>query len=184
MHPITGTLCSSPLPCLPVLANIENPAVGCKDTVDRLIEKTAQHKGRPLHNYDFSSPQLSTIIQTPLKRHSSHRHHQSMARWLKVGIGSQLFPCGRPHYPATRILTVSLPRWYWTQINHYCTKQDHFTSCHKKWDLTTSDKCQHDKCQTMFHIVSSCPQTKLEGGLPQIHLADNVAVQSLMSHGL
>ena len=36
----------------------------------------------------------------------------------------------------------------------------------------------------MFHIVSSCPETRLEGGLPQLHLAEDAAVQWLMSHGL
>jgi len=29
----------------------------------------------------------------------------------------------------------------------------------------------------MLHIISGCPQTKLEGGLQQLHLADDVAVQ-------
>ena len=34
----------------------------------------------------------------------------------------------------------------------------------------------------MFHIVSSSQQTKLEGGLPQLHLADYVAVQWMMTN--
>ena len=29
----------------------------------------------------------------------------------------------------------------------------------------------------MFHIVNSCPQTKLEGDLPQLHLAEDAAIQ-------
>jgi len=32
-----------------------------------------------------------------------------------------------------------------------------------------------------FHILSSCPQTKLEGGLQWLHLADDVAVKWLMA---
>ena len=50
--------------------------------------------------------------------------------------------------------------------------------------LQTSDKCQCDKHRTMFHIVSSCPQTILEDGLWQLHSADDVAVQWLMTHSL
>jgi len=34
-----------------------------------------------------------------------------------------------------------------------------------------SDKCQCGKRQTMFHIVNSCAQTKLEGGHPPLHFA-------------
>jgi len=43
MHLITGTLRSTPLPWIPVLANIEPPALGSKAAVNRLIEKTALH---------------------------------------------------------------------------------------------------------------------------------------------
>jgi len=53
----------------------------------------------------------------------------------------------------------------------------------QKVGLATSDKCQCGKRQTMLHIVNSCPQTKPEGGLPQLHLAEDAAVQWLMSHG-
>ena len=35
------------------------------------------------------------------------------------------------------------------------------------------------KRQTMSHIVNSCPQTKLEGGLQQLHSADDVATEWL-----
>jgi len=62
------------------------------------------------------------------------------------------------------------------KINHFQTNQGHCASCHKKWRLATSDKCQCGKRQMMFHIINSCPQTKLEGGLPQLHLAEDAAV--------
>jgi len=47
-----------------------------------------------------------------------------------------------------------------------------------------SGQCQCGERETMLHIVNSCPQTKLEGGLSHLHLAENSAVQWLMSHGL
>jgi len=56
--------------------------------------------------------QLSAITQTPLDRHSSYRRYQSTTWWPEVGLGGQLFCCGWPHYPATRIhsaMTI-LPR--------------------------------------------------------------------------
>jgi len=50
-------------------------------------------------------------------------------------------------------------------------------SCCKKWGLATTDECSCGKWQTVLCIVSSCPQTKLAGGLQWLHSADDVAVQ-------
>jgi len=36
----------------------------------------------------------------------------------------------------------------------------------------------------MFHIVESCPLTKLNGGLARLHSADEDAVSWLTSYGL
>jgi len=43
------------------------------------------------------------------------------------------------------------------------TNQGHCASCRKKWGLAATDMCPCGKCQTMSHIVNSCPQSKLEG---------------------
>ena len=46
------------------------------------------------------------------------------------------------------------------------------------------DKCLCGKRQTMLHIVSSGPQTKLEGvSLRRLHSADDVTDQWLMHQG-
>jgi len=94
----------------------------------------------------FSFLQLFAITQsqTPLERHSSHRCHQSMARWLEVGLGGQ---------PTIWQPGFDLPRRYWSKINHVWTNQGHWAFC------------QCGKCQTVFYIVNICSQTKLEGGL-------------------
>jgi len=54
---ISRTLRSSPLSWLPVLANIEPPALRCKAAVDNLIEKTNLLAEWPLRNYVFFRPQ-------------------------------------------------------------------------------------------------------------------------------
>ena len=51
----------------------------------------------------------------------------------------------------------------------------------QKWGRATTDECSCSKGQTVFHVISSCPQTKLEDRLQWLHAADNVAVQL---HGL
>ena len=41
---------------------------------------------------------------------------------------------------------------------------------------THSDQCSWGETQTMSHIVESCPQTRLHGGLSKLHSADDDAV--------
>lgn len=52
--------------------------------------------------------------------------------------------------------------------------------------LSYNSKCNDDKSiwqmTEMLYIIISCPQTKLQGGLQQIHLADIVAVQWLTAY--
>ena len=47
----------------------------------------------------------------------------------------------------------------------------------RHWTVTAS--LVHGECHTMSHIVNSCPQTKLEGGLQLLHSADDVDTERL-----
>jgi len=63
-----------------------------------------------------------------------------------------------------------------TSCQFHCeTNQGHCASCQMKWGLAATNMCPCGKRQTMSHIVGSCPQTKLEGGLQQLHSAEDVA---------
>ena len=66
--------------------------------------------------------------------------------------------------PTIRQPRFDLPRCYWALLNRFRTNQGHCASCRTKWDLAAIDVCPCGKCQTMSHIVNSCPQSKLEGG--------------------
>ena len=44
-------------------------------------------------------------------------------------------------------------------------------------------QCSCSETQTMSHIVESCPQTRLHGGLSKLHFADDDAVVLLTSYG-
>jgi len=61
--------------------------------------------------------------------------------------------------------------------------QGHCGACKKKWKLSDSDQCSCGETQTMSHIVESCPQTRLHGGLSKLHSADDDAVAWLTSYG-
>jgi len=48
MRLISGTLCSTPLPWLPVLSNIEPPALRRKAATDKSVEKIVTHDSWPI----------------------------------------------------------------------------------------------------------------------------------------
>ena len=59
----------------------------------------------------------------------------------------------------------------------------HCGACRRKWQLTDTVLCPCGVTRTVSHIVESCPLTKLNGGLSQLHPADEDAVSCLTSYG-
>ena len=70
----------------------------------------------------------------------------------------------------------TLPRQQWSLLNRFRTGQGHCEACRKTWRLTDTDLCSCGETQTMSHIVESCPLTKLNGGLSQLHSTDDAAI--------
>jgi len=48
-----------------------------------------------------------------------------------------------------------------------------------QWGLSPSESCSCGQKQTMSHIVDSCPLSRFEGSLQQLHTADDRAVHWL-----
>ena len=84
--------------------------------------------------------------------------------------------------PTIRQPGFALPRQQWSLLNRFRTGQGHCGACKKKWKLSDSDQCSCGETQTMSHIVESCPQTRLHGGLSKLHSADDDAVAWLTSY--
>jgi len=79
----------------------------------------------------------------------------------------------------------TLPRQQWSLLNRFHTSQGHHCgACRKTWRLTDTDLCSCGETQTMSHIVESCPLTKLNGDMSQIHSADDAAMRGWPTMGL
>ena len=76
----------------------------------------------------------------------------------------------------------TLPQQQWSLLNRFRTSQGHCGACRKTWCLTDTDLCSCGETQTMSHIVESCPLTKLNGGLSQLHSADDAAIAWLTNY--
>ena len=61
MRLISGTLRSTPPPWLPVLSNIEPPALRRKAATDKLVEKIVKHDSWPIQP-DILSPPLLLLL--------------------------------------------------------------------------------------------------------------------------
>jgi len=85
--------------------------------------------------------------------------------------------------PTIRQPGFAVPRQQWSLLNRFRTGLGHCGACKKKWKLSDSDQCSCGETQTMPHIVESCPQTRLHGGLSKLHSADDDAVAWLTSYG-
>jgi len=84
--------------------------------------------------------------------------------------------------PTIRQPGFDLPRQQWFLPNRFRTEQGHCGAYRRKWRLTDTDLCLCGETQTMSHIVESCPLTKLNGGLSQLHSADEDAVSWLTNY--
>ena len=164
MHLISGTLCSTPLCLLPVLSNIEPPALQSKAAADKLVE-IVKHGSWP--------------IQAAVTGLAANWHQKSTGA-LEVGSGGQLSPCVQP---TIQPLGFDLSQQQWSLLNCFHMEQGHCSACRRKWRLTDTDLCPCGETRTMSYIVESCPLTKLNGGLSRLHSADEDAVSWLTNYG-
>jgi len=181
MRLISGTLRSTPLPWLPVLSNIELPALRRKAATDKLVEKIVKHDSWPMQPDILSPPLLRLTSRKPLwldlqpvDIKSRWRHN-----WKLAQVVNSHLVCN----PTIRQPGFDLPRQQWSLLNRFHTEQGHCGACRRKWRLTDTDLCPCGETQMMSHIVESFPLTKLNGGLSRLHSADEDAVLWLTSYG-
>jgi len=136
MRLISGTLRSTPLPWLPVLSNIEPPALRRKTATDKLVDKIIKHDSWPIQPDILSPPLLRLTSRKPL--------------WLDLQPVGQFLPSLRP---TIRQPDFDHPQQQWSLLNRFRTKQGHCGACRRKWRLTDTDLCPCGETQTMSHIV-------------------------------
>ena len=181
MRLICGTFCSTPLPWLQVLSNIELPALRLKAATDKLVEKIVKYDSWPIQP-DILNPSLLRLIS----RKTLWLDLQTVdikSRWRHNWKSAQVVSCHLVCDSTIRQPGFELPRQQWSLLNRFRTEQGHRGACRRKWRPTDTDLCPCGKNETMFHIVECCPLTKLNGSLSRLHSADEDAVSWLTSYG-
>ena len=177
MRLISGTLRPTQLPWLPVLANIEPPALRRKAAVDKLLSKATTHEDWGLHG-DITNPPAHRLSS----RHPLWEDMQPQditTRWNEEWESALVVNHSLVGDPAIRQPGFNLPRRQWCLLNRFRTAQGQCRACLKRWGQATSDLCDCGEIQTMSHIVDACPLTKYEGGLRALHEADESAAEWL-----
>lgn len=175
MRLITGTLQPTPLPWLPVLSNIEPPALRRKAAVDKLLAKAAEHEDWGLQGDVTSPPEYRLSSRHPLWR--DMEPVEITTRWREDWESAMVVNSSLVCDPAARQPGFDLPRRQWSLLNRFRSAQGRCRACLKRWGQADSDLCDCGAIQTMSHIVDACPLTKLEGGLKALHEAGPAAVQ-------
>ena len=103
----------------------------------------------------------------PADNKSQWRHN-----WKSAQVVNSHLVCD----PTIRQPGFDLPWQQWSLLNRFRTEQRHCGACRRNWRHTDTYLCPCGETQTIFHIVESCPLTKLNGGLSRLHSADEDAV--------
>jgi len=123
MRLVSGTIRSTPLPWLPVLSNIEPPALWRKAATDKLVEKIVKHDSWPIQPDIFIPPLLRLTSRKPLwldlqpvDIRSRWRHN-----WMSAQVVNSHLVCD----PTIRQPGFDLPRQQWSLLNRFRTEQGH-----------------------------------------------------------
>jgi hypothetical protein len=169
MRLISGTLRPTPLPWLPVLANIEPPALRRKAAVDNLLSKAMTHEDWGLYGDITNLPAHRLSSRHPLWE---DMQPQDITTWWNEEWESALVVNhSLVGDPTIRQPGFNLPRRQWCLLNRFRTAQGQCRACLKRWGQATSDLCDCGEIQTMSHIVDACPLTKYERGRQALHEA-------------
>jgi hypothetical protein len=179
MRLITGTLRPTPLPWLPVLANIAPPPLRRSAATDRLVAKVSEHEAWGLYSDLHNPPPYRLKSRHPLWKDMECVDIATCWRegWQSASVVNSSIVAD----PAIRQPGFDLPRRQWSLLNRFRTGQGHCRANHKRWGLAMNDLCDCGQIQTMSHIVDDCPLTRYPGGLQALHTADKDAFDWLIN---
>jgi len=119
----SGTLHSTPLPWLPVLSNIEPPALRRKAATDKLVEKIVEHDSWPIQPDILNPPLLRLTYRKPLWLDLQPVDIKSWWRhnWKSAQEVNSHLVCDRTIWQ----LGFDLTRQQWSLLSHFRTEQGH-----------------------------------------------------------
>jgi len=147
MRLISGTVRSTPLPWLPVLINIEPPALQHRAATDKLITQAECHRDWPLYDDVFHPPPL--CLESCKRLWRVLQTIDVTSRWredwqLAIVVNSTLVAD-----PTIRLPGFDLHQRQWSLLNRFRT--GYCNACHKKWGFTDNELCDWRNPDNVTH---------------------------------
>jgi hypothetical protein len=175
MRIITGTIRSTQIQWLPILANIAPPDLRRKECTKRILYTVKSNQHLPL---------FKDITEHPLKRLKS-RHpiwdtdtqlEPLIETWENRWKTSAVRNCSLVENPEVKVPGYDLSRELWSTLNRVRTEQGKCGYNLHRWGMSESPFCECGEEQTVRHIVDTCPGTRFEGGIEKLHRAEPEAI--------
>lgn len=179
---ITGSVTSTPIEWLNVLAHIEPPEIRRTKAFLRQWEKQLDMPELPIHLDLNELPDQRLPSRKPpwitfneiLLPFQPDREWQNIWQRASVRYNELVID------PSIQPIGFNLPRKAWVRLNRIRTGHGNCAHCLHLWNLANSPICDCGASdQTMSHIVNECPIRKFSGGIMGLNELVNGALEWL-----
>ena len=150
--------------------------------MDKVVSKASLHPEWGLHK--------DLTCHPPKRLKSRHPLWEDMvpidiaARWREDWRSANVVNSTLLEVPVIQQPGFLLFRRLWSLLNRFRTGQGPVKRVLKKWGLASSHLYVCGEPQTMSHIVDSCPNTRMTGGMATLHKADDISIDWLTTYGI
>ncbi|KAL7378497.1 hypothetical protein ABVT39_014733 [Epinephelus coioides] len=172
---ITGTIRSTPLPWLPILSNIAPPHIRRVAFTQRMLQKVKDSPHLPIYTDIFNPPTARLPSRRPILKNPPPADFTIQSAWEKEWESKDIPNKHLVADPTLLVPGTNLPRRQWSTLNRFRTGHGPCLASLHKWGSSSSSLCACGEEQTMQHIIEAYPLQRLEGGLVNLHTADQTA---------
>lgn len=175
MRLITGCIRSTQTAWLPVLSNIQPPALRRSDALLKTWRNIHKNPQLPVHSDILIAEHQRLKSRKPPWRTAQHLEASNFninEAWKSQWEDSSVVNGHLIENPSMRVPGFTLPRRQWRIINRIRTGQGNCGYLQHKWGWATSPDCDCGAAlQTIIHIVGECPKRAFGGSINDIHRA-------------
>ncbi len=179
---ITGSITSTPIEWLSVLANIEPPQIRRTKIFVRQWVKQLDQINLPIHT-DLNDLPTSRLISRKPPWSTWSRiasPYRPDMEWNYKWRESRVRNHELIDNPSVKVPGYELPRKAWVPLNRIRTGHGNCNHFLHLWNLVSSARCDCGALnQTMSHIVNDCPIRKFSGGIEGLNRLDDGSIEWL-----
>ena len=186
MRTITGSVRCTRTDWLPVLSNIAPADIRRELATSKMILRARDKPELPLlTDIDFHPrPRLKSRrpIWSNLPDEALTIQDLWRTRWQNQTIDVPNKSLIKD--PTIQLPGMDLPRGQWSLLNRFRTDAGPCRNSMHEWGYIASPLCECGEPQTMRHVVNECPLTCFDGGISELHLAQDAAFNWLLRQNL